>query len=173
MIGKIKSITLATAILLGGSLAAHALDNIQLGVGANYWVAMRDAADDSFDKHGLGWMISTRYMSTPYFGLGIDLEKSPKNYMMFEKPIYSPAAYLVAGKGIYAALGIGTYYYDGKFIKDTFYALRAGLNLEIIPKIVIDINANYRSESWSKIRHARREVSSDNIVLGAAVRIKF
>ena len=171
MIGRKCLLALAVAGLLGsGALAG---DNFQIGVGANYWLALKNAVDDSFDKRGLGWMISSRYMATPVFGFGLDVERSPKNYIQFEKPIYSPAAYIIVGKGIYAALGIGTYYYDGKFVKDTFYAARAGLTMELIPRIVIDINANYRSEEWSKIKKVHREVSTDNVVMGAAIRVKF
>ena len=50
--------------------------NFQIGVGANYWMALEDAVDESFDEDGLGWMISARYMATPYFGFGLELERS-------------------------------------------------------------------------------------------------
>ena len=61
------------AALLGLALAAPCLlaadddSNFQIGVGANYWVAIEDAADESFDEDGLGWMISARYMATPVY----------------------------------------------------------------------------------------------------------
>ena len=116
------------------TLQAAAESNFQIGVGANYWVALEDAVDESFDEDGLGWMISSRYMFTPYFGLGLELERSPDNYIALEEPIYCPALYLILGKVIYAGLGVGTYFYDGDFIEDAFYALRAGLALEMLPR---------------------------------------
>ena len=74
------------AALLALALAVPPLQaedgsNFQIGVGANYWVALDDAVDESFDEDGLGWMISTRYMATPYFGFGLELERSPDNYV--------------------------------------------------------------------------------------------
>ena len=82
------------------TLQAAAESNFQIGVGANYWVALEDAVDESFDEDGLGWMISSRYMFTPYFGLGLELERSPDNYIALEEPIYCPALYLILGKEI-------------------------------------------------------------------------
>jgi hypothetical protein len=155
------------------TLQAAAESNFQIGVGANYWVALEDAVDESFDEDGLGWMISSRYMFTPYFGLGLELERSPDNYIALEEPIYCPALYLILGKEIYAGVGVGTYFYDGDFIEDAFYALRAGLALEMLPSLVVDINCNYRVDKWSGIKSVADDIDTDNVIIGAAVRIKF
>ena len=152
----------------------HAADsNFQIGVGVNYWIAVEDAVKESFDSDGLGWMISSRYMATPYFGIGLEVERSPDNYIQFDKPIYCPAAYLIVGKGLYAALGVGTYYYDGDFYSDVFYALRAGIAFEVLPHIIFDINANYRVDKWSSMKNADDDIDTDNVLLGAAVRLMF
>ncbi len=169
----LRTVLLSTALLMCAQFAAHAQSNLQLGIGANYWVAAKHAVSDSFDRNGVGWMLSTRYMATPYFGFGFEIERSPKDYVQFEKPIYCPAGYLIVGKGIYGALGVGTYYYDGDFYEDVFYALRLGFAMELIPHVIFDINANYRADKWSKIRHADDHIKSDNVVLGCAVRVKF
>ena len=147
--------------------------NFQIGVGANYWVALEDAVDESFDEEGLGWMISARYMATPYFGFGLELERSPDNYVAIEEPMYCPAGYLILGKGLYAGLGVGTYFYDGDFIEDVFYGLRVGVVAEVVPHLVIDINLNYRVDKWSDIKNVDEEVDTDNVILGGAVRLKF
>jgi len=166
------------AALLALTLAAPCLmaadgSNFQIGVGANYWIALEDAVDESFDEDGLGWMISARYMATPYFGFGLELERSPDNYVALEEPMYCPAAYLILGKGLYAGLGAGTYVYDGDFIEDVFYGLRIGLVADVLPGVVVDINLNYRVDSWSGIKHVDDEVDTDNVILGGAVRLKF
>ncbi len=167
------------AALLGLALAAPCLlaadddSNFQIGVGANYWVAIEDAADESFDEDGLGWMISARYMATPYFGFGLELERSPDNYVALEEPMYCPAGYLILGKGLYAGLGVGTYFYDGDFVEDVFYGLRVGVVAEVVPHLVIDINLNYRVDEWSGIKNVDEEVDTDNVILGGAVRLKF
>lgn len=147
--------------------------NFQIGVGANYWVALDDAVDKSFDEDGLGWMISARYMATPYFGFGLELERSPDNYVALEEPMYCPAAYLILGKGLYAGLGAGTYIYDGDFIEDIFYGLRVGLAVELLPAVVVDINLNYRVDSWGEMKDVKDNVDTDNVILGGAVRLKF
>ena len=155
------------------TLQAAAESNFQIGVGANYWIALEDAVDESFDEDGLGWMISARYMATPYFGFGLELERSPDNYVALEEPMYCPAGYLILGKGLYAGLGVGTYFYDGDFIEDVFYGLRIGLVADVLPGVVVDINLNYRVDSWSGIKHVDDEVDTDNVILGGAVRLKF
>ena len=166
------------AALLALTLAAPCLmaadgSNFQIGVGANYWVALEDAVDESFDEEGLGWMISARYMATPYFGFGLELERSPDNYVALEEPMYCPAGYLIIGKGLYAGLGVGTYFYDGDFVEDVFYGLRVGVVADVVPHLVIDINLNYRVDEWSGIKNVDEEVDTDNVILGGAVRLKF
>ncbi len=161
------------ALVLGGTELQAADSNFQIGVGANYWVAVEDAIDDSFDEDGLGWMISSRYMFTPYFGLGLELERSPDNYIQLEEPIYCPAAYLIVGKGLYGGLGVGTYFYDGEFIEDVFYALRVGLAVEIVPHLILDLNVNYRVDKWSGIKEADDNIDTDNVLFGGAVRLMF
>lgn len=167
-------LTAGLAVLALTAARVNAADsNFQIGVGANYWVAVEDAFDESFDKDGLGWLISTRYMATPYFGIGLEVERSPDNFIQLDKPIYCPAAYVILGKSLYAALGVGTYYYDGDFYSDVFYALRAGIAIEIIPQIILDINANYRVDKWSSIRDVDDDIDTDNVILGAALRLMF
>lgn len=168
MMGLLAAL-LALALPSRGASDSH----FEIGVGANYWVAIEDAADESFDEDGIGWMISTRYMATPYFGIGLELERSPDNYVQFDEPIYCPAAYLIVGKGLYAALGVGTYFYDGEFYEDVFYALRAGIKAELLPSIILDINVNYRVDEWSGIRNVDDDIDTDNVILGAALRLKF
>jgi hypothetical protein len=165
------------AALMALALALPSLhadeSNFQIGIGVNYWVALEDAVDESFDEDGLGWMISARYMATPYFGIGLEVERSPDNYVQFEEPMYCPAVYLILGKGLYAGFGVGTYFYDGDFIEDVFYALRVGVATEIVPHVILDINVNYRADEWSGIKNADDEVGTDNVILGGAVRFMF
>lgn len=89
------------------------------------------------------------------------------------KEVYAPAAYLVLGTGLYGALGIGGSYSDGDFSKDPFYALRVGVAIEVLPKLFLDINANYRFNEWEEIKTVDEDTNTDTITLGAAVRIEF
>lgn len=161
------------AIVAGVAVGANAM-HIEVGVGANYWYSLDDAVDNSFDEDGLGWLVSTRFMFTDYLGLGFELERSPDNFIQFDEPMYSPSAWAILGNGLYAAIGIGTYYYDGDFYSDCWYALRAGFKIPIFTDaIVLDINANYRCDSWKDIGDVKDEIDTDNVILGAALRLVF
>lgn len=164
------AIAAAAATLL--AFGAKATD-FEIGVGANYWYSLHDAVEESFDKDGLGWMLSTRIMFTDYIGIGLEVEKSPDNYVELEEPMYAPAAYAILGDWIYASIGVGTYFYDGDFISDTWYALRAGLKFHIAPMLVLDINGNYRVDKWDDMGHAKDNIDGDSVILGAALRLAF
>ncbi len=160
--------------LLMSATAGQARDRLlQIGIGANYWYSLEDAVDEKFDRDGLGWMISARLFPDSLLHLGLELERSPKNFVELEKELYAPAAFLVLGQTIYGALGAGMYYYDGTFYKDLFYVMRAGLCLELLPALYLDINANYRFDKFREIDDAFSDIDTDNVTLGAAVRIGF
>ncbi len=65
------------------------------------------------------------------------------------------------------------YYYDGTFYTDWFYVMRAGLTMELLPSLYFDINANYRFDKIDKIRDEFSEIDTDNVTLGAALRLQF
>ena len=78
------------------------------------------------------------------------------------------------GNGSYAGLGVGTYYYDGDFYGDVWYALRAGFKVPIISNgLVLDVNVNYRVENWDDIKDAGDKVDKDTLMIGAALRLGF
>lgn len=167
---KALAIALFAVIAAFAPVAARA-GGFEIGVGANYWYSVKDAVDDSFDRDGLGWMITSKIMFD-YWGIGLEYEKSPDNFVSLEEPVYYPAVYLILGNRLYAAAGIGTYYYDGDFIDDTWYSFRVGIEGPfLLPCLTIDINANYRIEKWSEMN--KRDFDSDNIILGAALRLTF
>ncbi|HSO67327.1 MAG TPA: hypothetical protein VLP30_05670, partial [Desulfatirhabdiaceae bacterium] len=81
-------------------------------------------------------------------------------------------AYLIIGSSLYAGLGIGIWYADDKFMEEPFYALRAGVDLEILPSVYLDINGNYRFNNWN-YEEIKEDIDGDTITLGAIVRIEF
>lgn len=161
------------ACLAAPATFAKSSGGFELGVGANYWYSLKDAVHEDFDEDGLGWMISSRWMWTDYVGLGLELERSPKNFVELEKEMYAPSAHIILGSGLYIGLGVGCYYYDGDFYEDTWYNLRAGIKVEIIPHIIFDINANYRADSFSDIKGAKGDIDGETVTLGGAIRIGF
>ena len=87
--------------------------------------------------------------------------------------MYQPQAYLILGKIIYAAAGIGGYYTNNKLDDNPFYAFRVGLDIPLLPILHLDINANYRFENWDNLDTAGTRVNTDTVTLGAAARLAF
>ena len=170
---SLPSLFLLAALALCAPGAARAAAGFEIGLGANYWYSLDDAVEKSYDNKGLGYMISSRIMFSDYLGVGLELERSPDHVIALEEELYAPAAYLIIGNWIYAGLGIGTYYYDGDFYDDTWYALRAGIKFNLFPHLVLDINANYRMDKWKDMGHVKDDIDTDNVIAGAALRLAF
>lgn len=162
------------AVLLTQGVNAATRDDFELGIGATYWYSIDEAKDKSFDRDGLGWMLSSRFSLSRVFSLGLEVEQSPDNFVFLDEKLYLPSAYAIIGDGIYCGLGVGTYYYDGDFYGDVWYALRAGFKLPIISRLlVLDVNVNYRVEDWHGIKKAEDNVDTDTLMVGAALRLVF
>lgn len=164
---------LAASLMAADAMAGYGGD-FELGVGATYWYSIDEAKDKSFDRDGLGWLISSRFPLSKAFAIGIEVEQSPDNFVFLDERLYLPSAYALIGDGIYCGLGIGTYYYDGDFYGDVWYALRAGFKVPLVGRaLVLDVNVNYRVEDWDGIKDADDDVDTDTLMVGAALRLVF
>ncbi len=101
------------------------------------------------------------------------MEIFPNGFGGFDKTTFAPQAYLVLGSGLYVAGGIGVNYADDKFGDDPFYALRAGVDIEVLPNLRLDINANYRFIEWNDVKKLDEKINTDTVTLGAALRLAF
>ena len=170
-----KSMWIALAGLVavvGFQTVAGAAGSHRLGVGAHYWKAVKDIDVEDVKKDGFSWVASYQY-KPEWVGLELDVEWFEKGFGGSEKDVFQPQAYVILGKAIYGAAGVGGYYSDGEFKKDPFFAFRVGLDLELLPMLNIDINANYRFEKWDDLSTEGKEVNTDTITLGAAARLTF
>jgi hypothetical protein len=147
--------------------AAH-----RFGIGANYWKTLDDIDVDDVDEDGFSWLASYQYRPG-LLGLGLEVEWFEKGFGGASKDVYAPQAYLILGGVLYAAAGIGTYYTDGEWADDPFYAFRVGLDLKLLPSLHLDINANYRFENWDSLNDRNKDIDSDTVTLGAAVRLAW
>ncbi len=140
----------------------------RIGGGANYWVALEDIeiGDGDFDDDGLSFYGSYQYWSS-LLGLEIDLEFLPDR---FGETAIAPQAYLLIGRAIYAGVGIGLIYSYSEFSDEPFFALRAGLNLELLPGIYADIYGNYRFNDTATFNNDDTDIDTDTVFLGAALR---
>lgn len=155
--------------LLATASVALAEDSVhRLGVGANYWIALDDLSSD-VDENGFSYLISYQFRPG-LLGLQIDGEMLPDR---FGEHAYAPAAYAIIGKAIYAAAGIGIVNQDGEWADDPFFALKAGLDLEVLPRIYLDISASYRFDAETDLGDAFEAIDTDTVFLGAAARFGF
>jgi opacity protein-like surface antigen len=138
----------------------------RIGGGANYWVAVDDIDDDNIDDDGFSYLVSYQHW-WDFLGLEVDMELLPDR---FGEDAFAPEAYLLFGSTIYAGAGIGIMNSDGDFADEPFYALRAGVNLELLPKVFVDISANYRFNDTDDLKNNESDIDTDTIFLGAAVR---
>ncbi len=171
---KLIIAAVAAIILAHEAKAAYRSSGLELGAGATYWYSIDEAKDQSFDRDGLGWMISSRIPLSDFFAIGLEVEQSPDNFVFLPKHLYLPSAYAILGNGIYGGIGIGTYYYDGDFYGDVWYALRAGFKVPLLANgLVLDVNVNYRVENWDDIKDVGDKVDTDTLMIGAALRLVF
>lgn len=152
---------------------AHAEVHHRIGGGVHYWRVLKDVDVKDVDQDGLAWMASYQLCPAGLFKLELAVEALPDGFRGATKSIYAPQAYLVLGSSIYAAIGVGGYYYDGDFLDQEFYALRAGLEFELLPRFYLDINANYRVDNWDGIKEAKEDIGSDSVTLGAVLRVEL
>jgi hypothetical protein len=146
-----------------------------IGVGAHYWKTLKNI-DDEFDDNGVSYSLFYQRSIIPMFlKVEAGLEYYPDDFAYYSKATYAPQAYVIGSLSIfYAALGIGINYSDSEWADDPFYALRAGLDIPIIPTLLsVDINANYRFMEWDKIKNLDENLDTDVITLGAAVKLSF
>ncbi len=156
------------------NLTPSARGGLQLGVGAHYWRAIDSVDTSRFDQSGIIWLLSARYQPVPILGLGLEVEQFPKGFAGASETLYAPAFYLLLGKPLYAGLGAGLYMTDGgNYSSSLFYVLRGGLMFSLLPLTVIDLHLNYRVDTWDAVSTAAREVDTDTLTLGGALRIAF
>jgi hypothetical protein len=165
-------IALAALTLAAGAPGTASAVEQRLGVGANYWHTINEIKDaDKFDRDGVSWYVS--YQLKPVWLLFLDLqvEQMPEGFMASDKAVYAPQAYVgVEILFLYGALGIGKYFADET--DEVFYAVRAGVNLNLLPFLGLDIYGNYRFGEWNGIEE-RKNIDTDTVTVGAAVRLEF
>jgi hypothetical protein len=166
--------TLALAVLAFASGLAGTTEAVEhrLGVGANYWHTIDEIKDaDEFDRDGVSWYVSYQLKPVWLLFFDLQLEQMPEGFMASAKEVYAPQAYAgIEFLFVYGALGIGKYFADET--DELFYAVRAGLNLNLLPFLGLDLYGNYRFGEWNGIEE-RKNIDTDTVTVGAAVRLEF
>jgi Outer membrane protein beta-barrel domain len=168
----ILSILVCCTLLISMGTMSRTEAQHRLGAGVNYWVAVDKFEDEDLDDKGFGGIISYQYLFGGLFRVEADLEILQEGYAGARDTVYTPMGYFIIGRGLYAGLGLGLGYSGGEWADEPFYALRAGLDINILPKFYLDINANYRFIDW-KFDELKEDIDLDTITLGAVVRFEF
>jgi hypothetical protein len=142
----------------------------RIGLGVNYWKTIKDI-DTEIDKHGFSLLGSYQYAPAWYFKAEVDFEYFPKKDFGGTESVYAPEVFLLVGSWVYAGVGAGIYHSAGGWSDSPFYALRAGIDLELIPRVHLDVNAKYLFNDWDGLKGRDVKTEADTIRLGAAIRI--
>ena len=153
-------------LLVGGSAARG---ESTLGLGALYFQTV-DNLDKPFQEDGLAPTVSLRTDVLPLLMLQVDGVLYPDRYAGADKDVFSPQAFLLLGRGLYAGLGVGALISGGDVADQPFFAARAGATFRLFPALHLDVNANYEFTDWEGINELDERVDTDTVTLGAALR---
>lgn len=171
---RLPNTALMVLLLLSPLVLAPNVDAAEhrIGVGVHYWTALDDFVDDfDVDEDGLAYLLSYQYRPGGLVSFELDLEYFPDGFGGATDGTLSPQAYVLFGRGLYVGVGIGVSMSDDfqDDVSDLFYAARVGFNLTLLPRVVLDINANYRANAFDELDN----FDSDAITLGASLRLKL
>lgn len=158
-------------MLLAALIAGPAAADHRIGFGIHHWQTVDDLADEGFedlDDEGTSGIVSYQYMPEGIFSLELDLEYFADGFAGSTEEAFSPQVYLLVGHGLYAGAGVGVTHSDGE-TSDMFYAARLGFDISILPRLSVDVNANYRFDDWDLVD----EVETDTVTLGALIRLRL
>lgn len=165
-----KRVIAVALVLIGSTFLLQEASGQRIGVGAHYWRTV-DTLPDEFDRDGISYRLTYQNSLTALTHYQIDLERFDRSFAGSDKPLYAPQAMLLLGRVIYGGVGIGILYSDGDFAKRPFYLLRAGLDISLLPRLRLDVNANYHFSEWRGVQDIAGDINSDTITVGAALRL--
>lgn len=168
------AICLLALLLVGPGVIQGMAGEHRLGGGAHYWKtidAIDKADSNDIDEDGLAYLASYQYVAGGFFKLEANLEIFPDGIGGAGDTVLAPQAFALLGSGLYGGLGVGTFYTDSDFGDDLFYVVRAGIDLELLPALRLDIHANYHFTEFDSIKTIDETVDTDTITIGAMIRL--
>jgi hypothetical protein len=164
--------TVAAAAAIGSAVAvpASAAEH-RFGLGEMYWRSLDDLSSEGLKDDGVAPFVSYQYVPEGIFKVELDLEYYRQGFGGSTSAAYSPVVFLLAEFGIYGGLGVGVTVSDdlSSNVSDPFYCARVGYDFAIVPRLHLDLNANYRADSFK----ALKGYDQDSITFGAAARVAF
>jgi hypothetical protein len=171
MVRLAVSLALATLVATAASAGEH-----RLGFGYHYWQTLDDIEIDELDEvddEGSSIVASYQYLPGGLIKLEVDLEYFEEGFGGALDEAYAPQFFVLFGRNFYAGVGVGVTnsdgFADGDEWSDPWYAGRIGLELLLLPRVHLDINANYRADAFKELE----EAETDALTLGASLRVAF
>jgi hypothetical protein len=162
-----------TALLVGVAAPAEAGQH-RLGFGFHWWKTIDDIQGDVFgdiESDGVSQVFSYQYLPGGFIKLEADVEYFKDGFGGSTDSAWSPQFFVLFGSFVYGGVGVGitnSSSFESDW-SDPYYAARAGFDLLLLPKIHLDINANYRFDAWSELEN----VDTETLTLGAIARFSF
>jgi len=174
----ILTASMLLVVTLSAGVPAHAADHY-LGGGVRWIRTVSDIRIDEIgDVDADGQSVVLSYVADPAgaFKFEFDVEYFEDGFGEFSGEILSPQVLLLYGDNFYAGVGAGVNYIEdnllGEDTSDIYYIGRLGLNLLLLPRVTLDINANYQTNSFDNAINIV-EIDTKTTKLGAILRFKF
>ena len=143
----------------------------RIGGGVHYWKTVDEISDDlpdfDIDENGLTPVFSYQYVAG-FARFELAAEYFEEGFLGSSDWAVTPQAYLLFGRFLYGGFGVASNYTnagDGDF-SDPFFIGKVGLDMLLLPKIHLDINADYRFNEFSEAY----DYDTETITLGATLR---
>jgi len=174
-LGTFGILLVAAAVAVATSAPAEAGGH-RFGFGYHYFETVDDidVGDlGDIEDSGSSTVFSYQYLPGGLMRFEFDLEYYSDGYGGSIEKAYAPQVYILFGQVFYAGVGVGVTqsdgFPDGDDISDPWYAARVGVEILLLPKIRLDINANYRADAFSALEDA----DTDSTTIGASLRFGF
>lgn len=153
--------------------AAAGAGEHRIGAGIHYWTSLSDLPGDGFDaaEDGTSWLISYQYDPGALVRFEANLEFFDAGFGGSGESAVAPMAFVLVGAGFYGGVGVGVTWskgFAGDF-SDPFFAGRIGWRMAILPRVSLDLNANYTFDAFNEFD----QLSGDAMTLGVIGRIKL
>ena len=137
----------------------------RLGAGVHYMTVLGDIKDDpNFDENAFAFIASADF-KVPLVRIEGDVEFIP-DYHNSSETMIQPAVYGLLGNLIYGGIGTGIGYMDKSGWQKAFFALRAGVNFDLLPRVGLDVFASYQFQDAGDLENLSGD-SLDSLTFGA------
>jgi len=147
-----------------------------VGGGARFFRTLNDVEIDNIgkiDADGNSLIVSYLADTAGLFKIEFDIEYFGNGYGEQTGAIVSPQLLVLVGGKLYGGVGAGIQYVQDNLVgddaSDVFYIGRLGLQFTLLPRLKLDLNANYQTDVFDKVFNG---ASSSSVTLGAMARFR-